>query len=107
MKEGRFLGQTAIGLKVRDFSRISEPHNPLQGFPLEVILFREIGIFRFLIYMRFHTIQHMLLGFTWLLLTTQNLTFPKTAHTIICTVEATWRVAQRLIYHEYDDTLCT
>ena len=74
------MGQTPIGLKVRYYSRLSESHNPLQGFVLEVISLREMGIFRFPIYMGFRTIQHMISGFTGLLLRTHDPTFPNTAH---------------------------
>ena len=38
-RKGRFLGLTPIGLKVRDFSRLSELNNSLQGFSLKGILF--------------------------------------------------------------------
>ena len=45
-----------------------------------MILLREIGIFLFLIYVGFRTIQHMS-GSTWLLLRRHDPTFTKTAHT--------------------------
>ena len=67
------------------FSRLSEPYNPLQGFSLKVILFREICIFRFLIYMGLCSLQHMISSFPRLLLRMQDHTFPKTPHIRIST----------------------
>ena len=81
-QSGRFFVLISITLKVDDLhiSHLSEPYNPLQEFSPKKILFNEMGIFRFLIHMGFSTLQHMMLGFTWLLLRMQDHIFSKTLH---------------------------